>query len=129
MAYKLCIDVSYNDNFTYRDKLRQFLNMDISNIDLDSSMDEESYDELLFDSGNMSLCLTDIYSNTKTNTLFKELYTIGASRMFSTDEEIGLCVMLSYDYFYLFHLCLVDFHNGCFDINNTNYIRLKNKIY
>jgi len=129
MKYNLCIDVSYNDNFTYRAKFREFVNMDISKINLDSSMDQESYDELLFDSEEMSSCLTEIYSITKTNILFKELYAIGASKMLSEDEEIGLCVLFSYDYFYLFFLCLVDFQNGSFNKNNTNYITLKNKIY
>ena len=52
-----------------------------------------------------------------------------ASKMFSEDENIGLAVLFSYDYFNLFHLCLVDFfEKHKLDEKNNYYINLKNKI-
>ena len=49
--------------------------------------------------------------------------------MFSEDENIGLAVLFSYDYFASFHLFLVDFLNkNEFNEKNNYYINLKNKI-
>ena len=111
--YNINIDVAYKDNETYRKCLRQVVNMDISNLNIpwdqmDDDLDEETKDELLFDNVAMNTTMDYVYDKTKENEFFKEIYLLGASKMFSTDPNIGLAI-ISYDFFYLFHLCLQDF--------------------
>ena len=129
--YNINIDVAYKDNETYRKCLRQVVNMDISNLNIpwdqmDDDLDEETKDELLFDNYAMSSTMDYIYDKTKENDFFKEIYLLGASKMFSTDPNIGLAILFSYDFFDLFHLCLQDFFNNKLD--TINYNNLKNKI-
>jgi hypothetical protein len=38
--------------------------------------------------------------------IFKELYTLAAATMFSTDVKVGQVVLCSYDYFHLYFNCL-----------------------
>ena len=129
--YNINIDVTYKDNETYRKSLRQVVNMDISKLNIpwdqmDDDLDEETKDELLFDNYAMSSTMDYIYDKTKENDFFKEIYLLGASKMFSTDPNIGLAILFSYDFFDLFHLCLQDFFNNKLD--TINYNNLKNKI-
>ena len=129
--YNINIDVTYKDNETYRKSLRQVVNMDISKLNIpwdqmDDDLDEETKDELLFDNYAMSSTMDYIYDKTKENDFFKEIYLLGASKMFSTDPNIGLSILFSYDFFDLFHLCLQDFFNNKLD--TINYNNLKNKI-
>ncbi len=129
--YNINIDVAYKDNETYRKCLRQVVNMDISNLNIpwdqmDDDLDEETKDELLFDNYAMSSTMDYVYDKTKENEFFKEIYLLGASKMFSTDPNIGLAILFSYDFFDLFHLCLQDFFNDKLD--TINYNNLKNKI-
>ena len=95
---------------------------------MDSDLDEETKDELLFDNEAISKTMDFIYEKTHNNILFKELYSIAASKMFSEDLQIGLAVLFSYDFFEKFHLCLIDFFNNDFSNENTQYLILKNKI-
>ncbi len=129
--YNIKIDVNYNNNTSYRECLRQVVNMDISKLNIpwdqmDDDLDEETKDELLFDNYAMSSTMDYIYDKTKENDFFKEIYLLGASKMFSTDPNIGLAILFSYDFFALFHLCLQDFFNNKLD--TINYNNLKNKI-
>lgn len=129
--YNINIDVAYKDNETYRKCLRQVVNMDISNLNIpwdqmDDDLDEETKDELLFDNVAMNTTMNYVYDKTKENEFFKEIYLLGASKMFSTDPNIGLAILFSYDFFDLFHLCLQDFFNDKLD--TINYNNLKNKI-
>lgn len=129
--YNIKIDVNYNNNTSYRECLRQVVNMDISKLNIpwdqmDDDLDEETKDELLFDNYAMSSTMDYIYDKTKENDFFKEIYLLGASKMFSTDPNIGLAILFSYDFFALFHLCLQDFFNNKLD--TINYNILKNKI-
>ncbi|NBQ48919.1 MAG: hypothetical protein EBU33_10785 [Sphingobacteriia bacterium] len=58
-------------------------------------------------------------------------FTKRASKMISVDPNIGLAVIFSYDYFYLFHLCLADFFRNpdSFTRENINFVNMRNKIY
>ena len=129
--YNIKIDVNYNNNTSYRECLRQVVNMDISKLNIpwdqmDDDLDEETKDELLFDNVAMSSTMDYIYEKTKDHSFFKEIYLLGASKMFSVDPNIGLAILFSYDFFALFHLCLQDFFNNKLD--TINYNNLKNKI-
>lgn len=129
--YNINIDVTYNDNKSYRECLRKVINMDVSKLnipwdEMDDDLDEETIDELLFDNNIMSTCMDFIYDKTKDSNYFKELYLIGASKMFSQDPQIGLAILFSYDFFNYFHLVLVDYLKA--NIISDNFNILKNRI-
>ena len=112
--YDIEVIVQYNDNKSYRNCLRKVTNMNLDKLNIpwekmDSDLDEETKDELLFDNEAISKTMDFIYEKTHNNILFKELYSIAASKMFSEDLQIGLAVLFSYDFFEKFHLCLIDF--------------------
>ena len=70
----------------------------------------------------------ELASLTMEYTQFRELYRKAASFMISLDLEIGLAILMSYDYFQDFHAVLVDFigasdKNMVFD-NSDPYKRL-----
>ena len=131
--YNINVKIDYENNKQYRQCLRNVFSMDILNLDIPfdqmEDLDDETEDELLFDENAMIKSMDFIYEKTKNSSYFKELYKLAASKMFSEDENIGLAVLFSYDYFALFHLCLVDFLNkNVFNEKNNYYINLKNKI-
>lgn len=104
---------SYNTNAEYRREIRLFFNMDVSTIqkDLleDDDLDDESVDELLYDTISSEKNTNAILSRTESNPIFQEIYDIAAAKFFSTDRGTGLVVLLCYDYFYLFRELLADF--------------------
>ena len=131
--YDIEVIVQYNDNKSYRNCLRKVTNMNLDKLNIpwekmDSDLDEETKDELLFDNEAISKTMDFIYEKTHNNILFKELYSIAASKMFSEDLQIGLAVLFSYDFFEKFHLCLIDFFNNDFSNENTQYLILKNNL-
>ena len=107
--YNIDINVTYNDNASYRQCLRRAMNMDVSHIcfdQYDEDLEEETQDELLIDEKQMSAAMDDVYDKTKHMESFQTLYTRAAALMFSTDPQIGLAVLFSYDYFAVFHACI-----------------------
>jgi hypothetical protein len=95
----------YSNNKEYRYAIRKFFNMNIDKIKVEIKQyayDEETEDELLFDETAMSTGMTNILKKTIGNSLFDELYSLAAAQMISLDKETGLCILLSYDYFYDF---------------------------
>ena len=98
---------NYDDDSSYRECLRNmFMMIELTpNTDIDHiTNDENNYDE-----ESMSKAMDIIYEKTRNDKLFQYLYQHGAAKMFSMDQEIGLAVLCSYDYFHLFHMCLRDF--------------------
>jgi hypothetical protein len=130
--YNINVSVKYNDNYTYRQCLRNVANMDKNSIhvpweQMDNDLDDETKDELLYDCATMTTIMDKIYNDTKKDKKFKELYNIAAAQMFSVDDGIGLAILFSYDYFEYFHCCLQDFYKTN-SISNDNYTILKNKL-
>jgi hypothetical protein len=105
--------IVYTNNKEYRDHIRKALRFDpkekytyegkLVNME---DMDEESRDEILFDSKAVSKSLDAIFEATKHESFFRELYEHAAARMFSEDLEIGLAVVCSYDVFNLYYSCV-----------------------
>ena len=108
MTYNINQHVEYHDDFSYRENVRTVFGMNVC-VDLDNDYDEVTKDELLYEENAMSKGLDAIYEKTKDVADFKKIYEISAGFMLSNDPNIGLAVIFSYDYFALFHLCLVDF--------------------
>ena len=100
-------DSTYYNDVSYRQCLRNMFEMNeqIPHKEIDDiTNDENNYDE-----ESMSKSMDIVYEKTKDNILFQNLYQHGAAKMFSLDQEIGMAVLCSYDYFHLFHMCLKDF--------------------
>ena len=128
IQYRFNEEIHYTNNFTYRNTIRQLFTMICPpNPDLDH-MDEESRDELIYDEDSISNSLSQLYQYTKDNDLFQELYDLAAARMFSTDREIGQCVLFSSDYLIFFPYCLASFHRGDFNKDNKHYLLLIQKL-
>jgi len=97
--------IYYNDNKTYREFLRTFFKMDVSNMEIaDDDSDDESFDELLFDNDACKKTMETIFQNTHQTQYFADLYKKAASRMFSEDQEIGLAILCCYDHLWLFKI-------------------------
>jgi hypothetical protein len=103
---------------------------------LDEDIDPVSRDEMEYDEGAANKAMDYIFKMTKTNPIFNELYLLAAARMFSTDPEIGLSVLFSYDYLEIFHYCLVCYYDipvisdkyVPFDETNRGVVELKRRL-
>lgn len=116
--YNTDILVEYNDNLEYRRCLRDvfIMNVSLRTIELQNtygekwvSFEDETKDELLFDENTSQRVIDHIYKLTHKISEFKELYLKAAATMISEDLNLGLVILLSYDYFSDFHNCLVSF--------------------
>jgi len=122
------LDSHYHDDITYRQCLRKMFDMNekVPHNEIDDiTNDENNYDE-----ESMSKYMDIIYEKTRNHKLFQNFYQHGAAKMFSIDQEIGLAVLCSYDYFHLFHMCLKDFFHvqKTFHENCESYMSLTNKL-
>jgi len=124
-------NVHYQSNEQYRSTLRRIFYMDVSLCALNmESIDEETRDELNYDESTVSKTMEELFDATKNNDQFNYLYDIAASKMLSTNREIGQAVLFSYDYLPLFHKCLACFirNPSEFTETNENYVALCKKI-
>jgi hypothetical protein len=98
----------YTNDQEYREMVRQVCSMKQHQIvTLDQiQIDEVTHDEWDYDNDAMSQWLNTVYDLTGNDTLFQELYRIAAGTMLSEDLQIGLAIMISYDYFQDFYHCL-----------------------
>lgn len=116
-----CTKRDYQNNTEYRNVLRELFCMDIPNMlkqlrseypDFEG-FDEETQDELLFDSKAVEHGLTEIFKETIHCDEIKQLYISAAGVMLSENPEIGLAVLMSYDYLSLFiNILFVFFSEG-----------------
>jgi hypothetical protein len=100
----------YSNNEEYRQSLREFFQMSSNINDIPQCIDEESYDELLYDTVAVKNGLDQIYKDTKDHIEFQKLYKKAAEAMLSEDLEIGLAICLCYDHFYKFSIYLQEFY-------------------
>jgi hypothetical protein len=93
----------YSTNAEYRAIIRTYFHMDVRALEEEHAdlklEDPESFDELLYDDAAMQRGIELLYDNTRENPRFCELYRLAAGHFISEDLEIGLCVLLTYDYF------------------------------
>ena len=123
----------YSNNKEYRRLLRIFFNMNVQKIESGikhCNYDDETYDELLYDDTAVDIGMSTIIEKTKGNKLFDELYVLASAKMFSTDKETGLCILLSYDFFYDFYNLWNSYIEKPFEFSKTNeyYISLQNRL-
>lgn len=121
----------YHNNLEYRVQFRILTNMDITLCNLkvqenNNEWDPETIDEELYDENAVSKFIDLVLLHTKNNTLFQQIYYKAANQMLSEDYEVGITILLSYDYLFYFHLCLVDYfkNNNQIDASNKNYQKI-----
>lgn len=132
MSYPLHISVQYNNDFEYRSTIRKLFDMNSTNFPeiTNPDIDIVTRDEAEYDEESSSKMMDFVYSNTKMEPVFMELYTKAASFMFSEDPEIGLAVLFSYDYLTLFHPCISHFFkHTSLSRENPQYITLYTKLF
>jgi len=107
----------YSTTEEYRKLLRAIVKMDatkyysdemlnVAELDQETDPDSaETLDELNYDDQAMSKYLDTVYTQTQSNVLFQRLYLSAAGLMLSTNPEIGLAILMSYDYMACFYLC------------------------
>lgn len=116
--------IRYKNNNEYRQHLRNIFRMSASSYtnyaDLsfniqdtldDDEYDEETLDELNFDTDSLSYYMELIYRDTIQQPIFEELYLHAAGRMFSEDPNIGQSVLCSYDTFHWYFSCIWYFYS------------------
>ena len=69
----------------------------------DPKVSEETIDEYNYDGTAVAKYLDGVYDQTKDRTEFQRLYTAAAALMFSEKPDIGLAVLMSYDYLAWFY--------------------------
>ena len=121
--------IQYTNDIEYRECLRQVFHM--SSMEKNEfDIDPVTHDENDYDGDSATKAMDYIYNKTKEHVAFQTLYDIAASKMLSTDREIGLAVLFSYDYLSLFHDCILAYIQSPdgFDENNASYCALHLKI-
>jgi hypothetical protein len=115
-SYNYKIPVQYTDTKEYRECFRNAFFIDTERI-LDEmqriypnfdSFDHETKDELLFDEPKVNSAMGDILTMTMFAEPFREFYKKAASFVISEVPDIGLAILLAYDYFQYFHAVLVE---------------------
>lgn len=71
-----------------------------------SDLDDETIDENQYDESQVSVFLDTVSKKTMHHPLFQKLYDAAAAKMISMDREIGLAVLMSYDFLDVFYSCL-----------------------
>jgi hypothetical protein len=69
----------------------------------DPKVSPETIDEYNYDAEAVAKYLDRVYESTKSRPEFQRLYVAAAALMFSENPEIGLAVLLSYDYLAAFY--------------------------
>jgi hypothetical protein len=102
----------YSSDEEYRAFLRRLMQMDPTKFyetedikcdPTDPKVSSETIDEYNYDCNAVNVYLDGVYKTTKDHPQFQRLYLAAAALMFSVDPEIGLAVLMSYDYLAWFH--------------------------
>jgi len=93
MSYRVDLTIQYEDDEQYRDCICKVFQM-------------AEYDDVQVSAG-----LESVFATTQSNHALMEIYVLAAGKMMSEDPEIGLVILLSYDYFATFHKCLTNEEN------------------
>lgn len=108
----------YDSDKEYRAFLRKIMQMDPTKFyeteeikcdPTDPKVSEETIDEYNYDGEAVAKYLDGVYDQTKDRPEFLRLYTAAAALMFSEKPDIGLAVLMSYDYLAWFHAVYMNY--------------------
>jgi hypothetical protein len=119
--YNTIFPVKYQTDEEYRSCICRIF----SDADADADTDEAPLNE-----NTQDKILDFVYNKTHLLPLFRELYEFSAAKIFSRDLDLGMALLFSFDYFDLFHHCLVLFlETDNITENDECYINLRTKLY
>ena len=128
--YNLDYVVSYQTNEEYRDCLRNVFFMKDVDSDCNDLADDETRDEMNYDEETLSVGMDLILEKTLGIPAFDELYLLGAAKMISESKDIGMVILMSYDFFPWFHLCLGHFlRTGDLSTTDSVFLDLKARLW
>jgi hypothetical protein len=136
-SYPTDLIISYANDTEYRKCIRQVFQMNSASYPdiVHSDIDPVSRDELEYDNNAANFAMDYVFDKTRRIPLFIAIYEQAASFMFSTDINIGMAVLFSYDYLLLFHNCLREFFASLsrtdtpFTIENEHYKLLHIRLF
>jgi len=122
--YPVSLLVDYSNSQEYRECVRRIFQMDSSKypeMAKDPEIDAESRDENEYDEDASAKAIETIFEKTRNCPAIDELYLLAAARMFSTEQDIGLAILMSYDYLFFFHPILAEFFGNHETFENKNH--------
>lgn len=135
--YPIDLDIKYSNDIEYRKCIRKLIKDNKQPTPQTESEKDPGYtdtddditnDELDYDVFSASNFLKEVYNNTSASKEFMLLYKYVAAVMFSTDENTGFVILLSYDNLEIFHKCLGVFYTtGGTCLDNPYYTELLKK--
>ena len=98
----------YTNDKEYRAFIRNICSMKSHQLATleQTDIDDITHDEWNYDAIAMNVWLDNTYEITKNDPIFMQLYIMAAGTMLSEDPQIGLAVLVSYDYCYDFYRCI-----------------------
>lgn len=102
----------------------------VDNVHNLPNMDEETLDEYNYDEHRVSAFMDKVADATLHNDEYVYLYQLAAAKMISTDCHIGIAILCSYDFLYLFYplLCSYSQSPQTFTQNDPHYVKLVKKL-
>jgi hypothetical protein len=128
MLYPTHLKSAYDDDISYRIFIRDLFSMKHQSSwdpNYIHEVDDVSIDEYDYDEDAASQLLDSIYAETHSIPVFNELYVLAAATMMSEDTSIGLAVLFSYNFAYVFHNCIISYVIN----NDTEYSGFKELQY
>ena len=129
--FDIDLELQYTNNKEYRACIRKLFKIDSSKYSEetkeklnDPDLDDETRDELDYDEKIALAAMDWIFDKTHKNPLFQKLYKNAAAKMFSSNNDIGLAVLMCYDYLVVFHNCLKEFLKNPLGFNELNPVYL-----
>ena len=93
------------------------------NEGIPEDMDDITLDEYMYDEEAVSNTVNSMYQKTKDDFRFQQMYDLAAARIISTDREMGIPVLMTYDFLWLFYECYTAYvENRPFDDLNAQLI-------
>ena len=122
--------ISYSDSREYRNVFRKLTGQNTTKPENPFGIDDETLDEQHYDEENVALFMDTLLDQTQSSPLFQTLYDIAAAQMISTDREIGLAVLCSYDYFASFYECYLEYVSSpkTFSETTPSYQKIKSML-
>jgi len=119
--------ISYSNSTEYRQIFRKITHQSEQPPENPMGIDDETLDEQHYDDDTVSRFMDIVYHSTQDSPLFQQLYDSAAAKMISTDREIGLAVLFSYDYMSAFYTCYCDYmlYHETFSETTPSYMKIK----
>lgn len=81
-----------------------------------------------FNEKEIDRAIHDLYEKIKDSKELKECIIKLCGDFMSSDEELGLMFLFSYDFMYISHICISEFLDTC-KISEDNFLKLKTLIF